>query len=120
MATFCLRLVPSAAKTQAADSNLSRCQSKLWQPNTKGKLITKITLCVVFNFAQSFFIHKINTFAPKMKFTQTAARHGIRVKAEVNKFYLDTNPIEQCGASASEDRGFRRYGKVLPMIVRSG
>ena len=36
-----------------------------------------------------------------MKFTQTAARHGIRVKAEVNKFYLDTNPIGQCGASAN-------------------
>ena len=56
-------------------------------------------------------------FAPKIKFTQTATWHGIRVKAEINKSYLDTNPIKQCGASASEDLKLRRCGKVLPTIV---
>ena len=57
------------------------------------------------------------TFAAKIKFTQTAAWHGIRVKAEINKSYLDTNPIEQCGASASEDLKFRRRLEILPTIV---
>ena len=57
------------------------------------------------------------TFALKIKFTQTAAWHGIRVKAEINKSNLDTNPIEQCGASASEDNKFRRRLEILPTIV---
>ena len=53
--------------------------------------------------------HKNCIFQPKQEFTQTAMWHGIRVKAEINKLYLDINPIEQCGASASEDLKFRRW-----------
>ena len=105
-----------------------------------------MTLCVELNFAQSFLLNKkvefepsflpigklgkktspvdceitvkINTFAPKIKFTQTVAWHGIRVKTEINKFYLETSPVEQCVASVSEEREFRRCEEVLPMIVR--
>ena len=61
--------------------------------------------------------HNNCTFEPKTKFTQTATWHGIRIKAEINKLYLDTNPIEQCGASASDDWEFRRCEKVLPPIA---
>ena len=61
--------------------------------------------------------HKNCTFEPKTKFTQTATWHGKKVKSCCSINYLETNPIEQCGASASEDRDFRRCWKVLPTIV---
>ena len=61
--------------------------------------------------------HKNCTFEAKQKFTQTAMWHGIRVEPCQSILNLDTNPIEQCGASASEDGKFRRCRKVSPTIV---
>ena len=131
--------MPSAIKRRAADSNLNRCRSKLWKHRAVWNWIKRqlcalnLTLHRVFfviqrvTFESSFLpIGKLSRkispvdciitwenyfFAPKTQFTQTVTWHGIRVKAEINKFYLENNPIEQCGASASEDCKLRRRGK---------